>query len=340
MTLKKIIAASLALMISGFAFAETDRTITKTELMQVTENLRLRKTESTSSEILTTLKAGSPVQVVQIGKSDVIDGIKSNWVKVKLLPGAKGLNGYNICLDFYRNGGWCFGGYLSKPEDSTYWLLSDQECTAKLEEAVKEKSFEKLQSYINYGTLCNWGRYYYEDAVFHIYNPICMTIKYDWQEGFDWIKDNYPKMVNKRLTGDKFNSFEYDPMVDALYSPNNYYLQEISNSENLGANNYWAVVAIDMNSNKIDLYKSPSESASHKTVKSDTYYTSYTVLEIGEEVYPSVCAPYLTKGHGEASYFIMNRWIKIYDKSSGKTGWLKPGDTLWTSYTYYVEISK
>jgi len=169
-------------MISNILFAQTDRTITEKKVMQVSENLRLRETESISSNILTTLKANSPVQIIQIGKSDVIDGIKSNWVKVKLLPGARDLRDYNICLAFYREGGWCFGGYLEVPKDSTYWLLADQECTSMLTQAVKEKSFEKLQAYIDYAYFCGWYRYYYEDDGFSLYNPISMAIQYDWQD--------------------------------------------------------------------------------------------------------------------------------------------------------------
>lgn len=65
---------------------------------RVTENLRLRESEDTSSNIITTMKENEIVTILKIGKEDTIDEITSNWVKVR----AK-----------YSNvEGWCFGGYL------------------------------------------------------------------------------------------------------------------------------------------------------------------------------------------------------------------------------------
>ncbi|MCR4734694.1 MAG: SH3 domain-containing protein, partial [Treponema sp.] len=65
--------------------------------------------ETTSSNIITTLKKNSPVKIIQIGKEEIIDGIKSNWVKVEIQKGAKDRDGKSI-----RAGtvGWVFGGYL------------------------------------------------------------------------------------------------------------------------------------------------------------------------------------------------------------------------------------
>ncbi len=334
--LVKIIIGCLLLQLFNYAFAEIDRTIIKTGPMQVTENLRLRQTESTSSEILTTLKTDSAVEVVKIGKPDVIDGIKSNWVKIKLLPGSRGVDGNFICLEHYHNGGWCFGGYLKEPEDSSYWLLSNEECYSKLEEAVKEKSFEKLQAYTNYGNYCGWVRYYWEEYSPRIYNPVCMTIRYDWNEGFDWLKNNYPPLLKFESNGDGTKQgFGFDPIVDALYSGNNYYLQEVlkPKRQNFGDNYYWMVMSTKEEANELQLYEEPSETSACKIVKSDRQKSYYYVLEIGQKIYPDICSSYKTRPHGEASYFEMYRWIKIYDKVSGEKGWLKPGDSMWI-YSY------
>ncbi len=55
------------------------------------------------------MKKDSPVKIIQVGKREIIDGIKSNWVKIELQPGAKDRDGKSI-----RAGtvGWCYGGYL------------------------------------------------------------------------------------------------------------------------------------------------------------------------------------------------------------------------------------
>ena len=48
-------------------------------------------------------------EIEEIGKSDIIGGIKSNWVKVKIQRGSRTPEGHLI-----RPGliGWCYGGYL------------------------------------------------------------------------------------------------------------------------------------------------------------------------------------------------------------------------------------
>jgi len=129
-------------------------------------------------------------------------------------------------------------------------------------------------------------------------------------------------------------------MVDALYSSNNHYLDKALELIDLGKNTYWSVTALDKDSNKLKLYDSPSETSSYKIVDSDTYYSYYLVLEIGKEVYPSVCKPYNTKPNGDVDFFKMYRWIKIYDEKTKNYGWLKPGDSLWTYCTTYAEISE
>lgn len=66
---------------------------------QTTYNLRLRTTQETTSDILTTLEKDTKVIVKEIGKKQTIDGITASWVKVQLADGTEG---------------WCFGGYLEE----------------------------------------------------------------------------------------------------------------------------------------------------------------------------------------------------------------------------------
>ncbi len=77
--------------------------------LKASDNLRLRKTELTSSEIITTMLKGTPVKIIAIGRQETIDGITGNWVQVEVLPGGKDRNGNPIPTG---TTGWCFGGYL------------------------------------------------------------------------------------------------------------------------------------------------------------------------------------------------------------------------------------
>ena len=77
--------------------------------MRVKENLKLRASEALNSETLTVMAAGTCVKILQIGKSETIDGIAGNWVKVEVQDGAEDKNGTRIKA---RTAGWCFGGYL------------------------------------------------------------------------------------------------------------------------------------------------------------------------------------------------------------------------------------
>jgi hypothetical protein len=61
------------------------------------DNLRLRTSADISSSIITTLRKDVKVQVLDVGKTDKIDGIIAPWVKI-ISP-----TGYT---------GWCFSGYL------------------------------------------------------------------------------------------------------------------------------------------------------------------------------------------------------------------------------------
>lgn len=54
------------------------------------------------------MSAGTKVKILEVGKEEIIDGIKSNWVKVEIISG-KDKNGKELKS---RLSGWCYGGYL------------------------------------------------------------------------------------------------------------------------------------------------------------------------------------------------------------------------------------
>ena len=91
------------------AKATPSTNVVQNKTMTVSENLKLRSGEATSTQVLTVMQAGTKVKILELGKPETIDGISSNWVKVEVLPGAKDRDGRAI-----RAGtvGWCYGGYL------------------------------------------------------------------------------------------------------------------------------------------------------------------------------------------------------------------------------------
>lgn len=83
--------------------------VTVNKNMLVTENLKLRSGEATTTQVLTVMSAGTKVKILELGKAETIDGINSNWVKVEVQSGAKDRNGKKIKAGTV---GWCYGGYL------------------------------------------------------------------------------------------------------------------------------------------------------------------------------------------------------------------------------------
>ena len=77
--------------------------------MIVKENLKLRSGEAISTKVLTVMAVGTKVKILELGKSETIDGIFSNWVKVEVQKGAKDRDGNPIKPGTV---GWCFGGFL------------------------------------------------------------------------------------------------------------------------------------------------------------------------------------------------------------------------------------
>ena len=82
--------------------------VTVNKNMLVTENLKLRSGEATTTSVLTVMQAGTKVKILQLGKAETIDGINSNWVKVEVISG-RDRDGKDIKK---KTTGWCYGGYL------------------------------------------------------------------------------------------------------------------------------------------------------------------------------------------------------------------------------------
>ena len=104
--------------------------VAKNKIMTVTENLKLRSAEATTSKVLTVMAAGTKVKILEIGKAETIDGIDSNWVKVEVQKGAKG----HDCKEIKAGTvGWCYGGYLEETKQN------DDKQTVKKDEKKKKK---------------------------------------------------------------------------------------------------------------------------------------------------------------------------------------------------------
>ena len=102
--------------------------------MTVSENLRLRSGEATTSDVVTVLQAGTRVKILEVGKAETIDGISSNWVKVKVQSGAKDRDGKTITKGTV---GWCFGGYLKTGEYEESELFDSPETANETESEVR-----------------------------------------------------------------------------------------------------------------------------------------------------------------------------------------------------------
>lgn len=74
-----------------------------------TDNLRLRGDAGLYSTVLTTLKKGSLVKIIDVSYIEKIDGIVGCFVQVEVGAGAKDSSGKPIAKG---TKGWCFSGYL------------------------------------------------------------------------------------------------------------------------------------------------------------------------------------------------------------------------------------
>ncbi len=107
--MKKLYFIFFLFLMTKFCFSQN--LLVPEKELYVIDNLRLRAEESTKSEILTTIGINTKVTILQIGKEETIDGIKSNWVKIQIRGTAKDNN--DNWIPKYTEG-WCYGGYLSE----------------------------------------------------------------------------------------------------------------------------------------------------------------------------------------------------------------------------------
>ena len=127
------------------AKATPSTNVTPNKTMLVSENLKLRSGEATTSDVLTVMSAGTKVKILELGKAENIDGINSNWVKVEVQSGAKGRDGNTISRGTV---GWCYGGYLAETTEANNFESTDTKeiSDIKIEEAPKQE--------INIGIVC------------------------------------------------------------------------------------------------------------------------------------------------------------------------------------------
>lgn len=91
------------------AKATPSTNVAQNKTLLVSENLKLRSGEATSTQVLAVMQAGTKVKILELGKAETIDGISSNWVKIEVQAGAKDRDGKPIKAGTI---GWCYGGYL------------------------------------------------------------------------------------------------------------------------------------------------------------------------------------------------------------------------------------
>lgn len=127
------------------AKATSSTNVSPNKTMIVSENLKLRSAEATTSDVLTVMSAGTKVKILELGKAENIDGISSNWVKVEVQSGVKDRDGNTISRGTV---GWCYGGYLAETtEANNFESIDTKEISdIKIEEAPKQE--------INIGIVC------------------------------------------------------------------------------------------------------------------------------------------------------------------------------------------
>ena len=114
--------------------ATSSTNVSPNKTMLVSENLKLRSGEATTSDVITVMSVGTKVKILELGKAETIDGISSNWVKVEVQSGAKDRDGKTITKGTV---GWCFGGYLKTGEYEESELFDSPETANETESEVR-----------------------------------------------------------------------------------------------------------------------------------------------------------------------------------------------------------
>lgn len=79
------------------------------QILSCNDNLRLRSSDSTSASIVTSMKKGTRVEILDFGRVDTSEGVTSTWTLVKIMAGSVDRDGNSIPTG---TTGWCFGGFL------------------------------------------------------------------------------------------------------------------------------------------------------------------------------------------------------------------------------------
>ena len=156
--MKKVYFIFVLFFITKFGFSQN--LLVPGKELYVVDNLRLRTEESTKSQIITTIGINTQVTILEIGKEETIDGIKSNWVKIQITVTGKDNN--DNWIPKYTEG-WCYGGYLSESLNvnvknemfyfNTVMEFLENPFTDRNKYPDIFSTFEEFQQYFNNSTL-------------------------------------------------------------------------------------------------------------------------------------------------------------------------------------------
>jgi len=164
--------------------------IKKNAKMYAAENLKLRESEDLSSAVITVMKTGTSICVLETGNDDEIDGESGKWLYVKVLTG-KDVSG-NIIEAGCK--GWCYSAYLSdKPitldfensDDPYYWTNEIQK--ERYDSLFREKNLKEVLNFRNF--IESLAAYHHKEPVYE-YNPLLLC--------FEKYKDLLPFFLKNR----------------------------------------------------------------------------------------------------------------------------------------------
>ena len=211
--------------------------IEKIDIRAAADNLRLRSEDDLSANSLLTIQKNTRVKILETGKYEVIDGLLSNWAYVEVLSGSKDKEGNPI-----KEGtkGWCFGGYLKHAlsfendpvleeafletiANNFYFYDYDYKVRDVLNEICKERNISRLE---NYCFECKrWG--VDTKTAYTMPNPLEIVIANYWDEGFDYIVENYPQYINLTQYYGKYDEYTSLPIIIAVQNDNLYALRKL-----------------------------------------------------------------------------------------------------------------